>query len=482
MGVAANFLRAIQGAMLQNIANQVVGSFGSSFSFGKSATEQRGGFIRAQSGMYISGGRTGDKNPALLEDGEYVLNRNAVKSLGGPRAIDDLNFNTFPRFATGGDPGSMSASVNLARPFDDLTGFGREQSPEFQAYVDEAREAQAKKDKKKAERKALLNQFLTTLVTTGITMGISAGADYLKQSSMAKANLQGATGALSDGTTTAVSSFSDAKSLINSGGSVTLGDGSILNKSNFGSTAFTKSSFNEMAASRFAQSGINVTPGGFLGRKPTYGFEQVGNAGPNYGLGRTTKSFGSPSQAMTGMNNIPSGYSRVSSGYGRGSFSPGYGGFNKNPFYDPFRGKKQDGGLMKFNSGGFLPYGSRLTDSIPAYLSGGEYVVNSRAVRKYGVGGLNRINSGVARFAEGGMVGPNQTEANNTSNSTANNVSINITVNANGNGDKKEEKDKTGVGTEGTNNELANRIKSVVLEVISNEQRTGGLLDSTKKR
>jgi len=482
MNVASNFLKAIQNAMFTQAANQITTSLFPTGSAPSISGDQRGGFIRAQSGMYISGGRTGDKNPALLEDGEYVLNRNAVKSLGGPRAIDDLNFNTFPRFATGGDPGSMSASVNLARPFDDLTGFGREQSPEFQAYVDEAREAQAKKDKKKAERKALLNQFLTTLISTGIGMGISAGADYLKQSSMAKANLQGATGALSNGTTTAVSSFGDAKSLINSGGSVTLGDGSILNKSNFGSTAFTKSSFNEMAASRFAQSGINVTPGGFLGRKPTYGFEQVGNAGPNYGLGRTTKSFGSPSQAMTGMNNIPSGYSRVSSGYGRGSFSPGYGGFNKNPFYDPFRGKKQDGGLMKFNSGGFLPYGSRLTDSIPAYLSGGEYVVNSRAVRKYGVGGLNRINSGVARFAEGGMVGPNQTEANNTSNSTANNVSINITVNANGNGDNKEEKDKTGVGTEGTNNELANRIKSVVLEVISNEQRTGGLLDSTKKR
>ena len=137
---------------------------------------------------------------------------------------------------------------------------------------------------------------------------------------------------------------------------------------------------------------------------------------------------------------------------------------------------------MKLNSGGFLPYGSRLTDSIQAYLSGGEYVVNSRAVRKYGVGGLNRINSGVARFAEGGMVGSDQTKANNTSNSTDNNVSISITINANGNGDNKEEKDKTGVGTEGTNNELANRIKGVVLEVISNEQRTGGLLDSTKKR
>jgi len=107
----------------------------------------------------------------------------------------------------------------------------------------------------------------------------------------------------------------------------------------------------------------------------------------------------------------------------------------------------------------FCLYGSRLTDSIPAYLSGGEYVVNSRSVRKYGVGGLNRINSGVARFAEGGMVGPNQTESNNTSNSTANNVSINITVNANGNGDNKEEKDTKGEGTEGPANELSAKIK-----------------------
>ena len=95
---------------------------------------------------------------------------------------------------------------------------------------------------------------------------------------------------------------------------------------------------------------------------------------------------------------------------------------------------------------------------------------------------MNRINSGVAKFAEGGMVGGNQTESNNTSNSTANNISINITVNANGNGTNKEEKDNKGEGTEGPANELSNRIKSVVLEVISNEQRTGGLLDSTKKK
>jgi hypothetical protein len=37
-------------------------------------------------------------------------------------------------------------------------------------------------------------------------------------------------------------------------------------------------------------------------------------------------------------------------------------------------------------------------------------------------------------------------------------------------------------GTEGNAKELSNRIKAVVLDVITTEQRTGGLLDSTKKR
>ena len=95
----------------------------------------------------------------------------------------------------------------------------------------------------------------------------------------------------------------------------------------------------------------------------------------------------------------------------------------------------QKGGLMKFNTGGYLPYGNRLNDTIPALLSGGEYVVNSRAVRKYGVGGLNRINSGIARFQDGGAVdGEVSVSPSNSSNTSNNNVSINITVNATGGG------------------------------------------------
>ena len=142
----------------------------------------------------------------------------------------------------------------------------------------------------------------------------------------------------------------------------------------------------------------------------------------------------------------------------------------------------QSGGAIGFNQGGFLPYGSRLTDSIPAYLTGGEYVVNSRAVRKYGVGGLNRIDSGVAKFQNGGMVDTETGSPSNTSNTSNNNVSINITVNASGGKVGDQESDSNNEGTEGNAKELSNGIKAVVLDVITTEQRTGGLLDSTKKR
>jgi len=54
---------------------------------------------------------------------------------------------------------------------------------------------------------------------------------------------------------------------------------------------------------------------------------------------------------------------------------------------------------------------------------------------------MNRINSGIARFEDGGLVGDmagqNQMPGNVES-STSNNVNINITVNANGEGGNSE--------------------------------------------
>jgi hypothetical protein len=66
-----------------------------------------------------------------------------------------------------------------------------------------------------------------------------------------------------------------------------------------------------------------------------------------------------------------------------------------------------------FATGGYVAGpGSSTSDSIPARLSNGEYVMQAAAVRKYGVGFMSAINgmrtpssTSVPRFAEGGMVG-----------------------------------------------------------------------------
>jgi tail lysozyme len=66
---------------------------------------------RARGGHINLGAPSGDSVPAMLERGEYVLNRNAVAAIGGPQALDSINFGAAPRFATGGPIGS---AVNAA--------------------------------------------------------------------------------------------------------------------------------------------------------------------------------------------------------------------------------------------------------------------------------------------------------------------------------------------------------------------------------
>lgn len=63
---------------------------------------------------------------------------------------------------------------------------------------------------------------------------------------------------------------------------------------------------------------------------------------------------------------------------------------------------------QKFATGGYISGpGTGTSDSIPAYLSNGEYVINAAAVRKLGRRHLDMLNSGIPipRFADGGMVG-----------------------------------------------------------------------------
>lgn len=63
---------------------------------------------------------------------------------------------------------------------------------------------------------------------------------------------------------------------------------------------------------------------------------------------------------------------------------------------------------QKFATGGYISGpGTGTSDSIPAYLSNGEYVIRAAAVRKLGKNALDLLNRGIPipRFADGGMVG-----------------------------------------------------------------------------
>lgn len=64
------------------------------------------------------------------------------------------------------------------------------------------------------------------------------------------------------------------------------------------------------------------------------------------------------------------------------------------------------GGGFFFASGGYIQgAGTSTSDSIPANLSNGEYVLNAKAVKKLGVPLLNTLNSGkIPAFANGGLV------------------------------------------------------------------------------
>jgi TP901 family phage tail tape measure protein len=66
---------------------------------------QSGGILRAQDGAWVPGKGEGDRVPALLEPGEFVVNKKAAKQYGG--MLEDLNWNVAPRFMRGTPMGSM---------------------------------------------------------------------------------------------------------------------------------------------------------------------------------------------------------------------------------------------------------------------------------------------------------------------------------------------------------------------------------------
>lgn len=76
------------------------------------------------------------------------------------------------------------------------------------------------------------------------------------------------------------------------------------------------------------------------------------------------------------------------------------------------------GGLFKADGGFIQGAGSGISDSIPAMLSNGEYVIRAAAVKNIGTSVLDYINSGRVKLAAGGLVGEGLNSIGSNANSS----------------------------------------------------------------
>jgi phage-related minor tail protein len=129
---------------------------------------------------------------------------------------------------------------------------------------------------------------------------------------------------------------------------------------------------------------------------------------------------------------------------------------------------------MMFSGGGLVSGpGSTTSDSIPARLSNGEYVVNAQAVAKPGMLSLleslngGRSAAGGARFARGGLVGSSAQPTDDVGSL----ISISTTVNTPVQGSQP-----AGSGGNTDARQLATQIDSIVKQRIAKETQQGGLI------
>jgi TP901 family phage tail tape measure protein len=125
------------------------------------------------------------------------------------------------------------------------------------------------------------------------------------------------------------------------------------------------------------------------------------------------------------------------------------------------RMKRPMGGMIPYMAGGGGVGYSAGVDTVPAMLSGGEFVMNAAATSRIGASNLEALNSGAST---GG--------GSNTS-ITKGDTNINIVVNSNGSTNQSA---SANAGPQDTN--LAVRLKDAVKGVISDERRLGGMLSA----
>ena len=135
-----------------------------------------------------------------------------------------------------------------------------------------------------------------------------------------------------------------------------------------------------------------------------------------------------------------------------------------------------------FDGPGLLPSINRATggsipntagvDTVPTMLSGGEFVMNAAATQRIGAGNLAAANSGVSGGDSSAGLESKMEELIKATQESGKAGDINITVN----GSNGQDDVQTGEGSSRERREFAEKIKTVVKQVITDEKRLGGQL------
>ena len=467
-------LNAAIGKVVSNIGFSILGS-----QSGGIIGKQNGGIIRAENGAYIPGNKTGDRNLALLEDGEYVLNREAVAAIG-VNNLDGLNYGMAPRFQSGGGFGLSaeqalvgdelkysgmlmeSGQANKPINIEDYTSYAYAEDTYFKDMRQKAVQAEQERIQKVYEDKVKNLQLMTSIMgavgsialsvgMAGVSAGGAAGGAAKKtvDPKVVQGAAAGATSGVTAGANVASQQIASGTASALSGSLSGADMGMITGAAAKGLTpapeiakqfseAYSKSNY---AFAKFISKNPNNL---FFNGKPLQSLD-IGKTTGFRGFSNLQSFFGKSQNQNIYRNLFPnvlsSGRDVISSNLPR----------------------RQTGGLVGYQSGGFIPYGSRISDNVPRYMSGGINLMNN-ASKKYVMGNT-------PRFQDGGSNGVSNT-TNNSTNST--NIAINI--------------DKSGttvIGESGNNysnndyqfsKQLATVVSKIADARISDAKRSGGAL------
>jgi hypothetical protein len=522
-GAAYEFVKGINQANIKNLSDQFSNSL---FKSDGGVASGIASIFKFASGGKVNGG-SGSKDdvPAMLMGGEYVVNKKAVSKYGA-QFLESVNNGTLTGYAKGGSvqrgpqgnfytPGTFGQgaiegkrnlldfatqtgttgqfdkivnqsgyqAIDLEPESSRLSVSGMRNSPQFEAtqaakeqafdlylqqYNAELEAKKAEKEQKKAFRKQLM--MLAISAVAGPVLG-AAGAGF-------GAAFKGAAG-------------QGLMSQLGAGAKGIFTGGSIGGQQVGG------------LGNLFSSVGKAFT-GDFAGAGNQFKLSQIGNSGQLADLYKSDKSFASYIDSMGGFDTsgalkaIPAGFGgTIPSGIarsGRGVIQSG----NVNRLADRANataiqksmGIEPDlpigyetlnvdnillGDKPKKNAtGGMIPSTSGI-DTVPAMLSGGEFVMNRSAVQGIGSQNLQSMNSGGTSIAseETSKKLNEQLLAKLDELISASGSTGDITINVAPSGQSSQENSQD---PSAGRQQLARQIKDAVLQIINDEKRIGGSL------